>query len=148
MGTFPKILELFYDPRETFSNLEKKNQLTEVESEFTTFLQSEPLSENEVDLIFKYFGTKIIGKEDEKMDCHSCGRDMEIDEHFTQIPDCSHRVCKKCMKGWTSKEFKSKKCDVCENHMRIAFLKKIHGEETINHIFRDATKPQVVINVA
>ena len=103
---FAKVLELLYDPRETFSNLEKKNQLTQVMSEFASFLESEPLSEGEVDLIFKYFGTKITGKEDEKMDCHSCGRDMEIDEQFTQIPDCSHRVCKTCMKGWTSKEFK------------------------------------------
>ena len=132
-----EILMRLYEARDTLGNKARVEKLRKLSNQLPGFLKSEPFSPEEIDLLLKNHGLVFTSSDDSHIECQSCGERLKIGGEYAQIPGCSHIACRECIEGWCASNTRSKKCDVCDNNIRMAFLTKAQGEETIRFIMNN-----------
>ena len=129
-----EILMHLYEARDPLGNKARVEKLGELSYQLPEFLKSEPLNQEEIDLLLKNHGLIYTSSDDCHIECHSCGEKLKIGGEYAQIPGCCHIACRECMERWVTSNTRSKNCDVCDNNIRMAFLNKAQGEATMKFI--------------
>ena len=132
-----EILMHLYEARDPLGIKARVEKLGDLSYQLPEFLSSEPFSPEEISLILKNHGLIFTSDDDVRIECQSCGEALKKGGEYAQIPGCSHIACKGCMEKLGTSTIYSKNCDVCDNNVRMAFLNKAQGEETIKFIMNN-----------